>query len=486
MTMHRWLTRICLVLTFCVVTARISGGQTLTTLVTFEGTASDPHASLVQGTDGNFYGTTVTGGNTSCNPPLGCGTAFRVTQTGDLTILHRFCAQTNCGDGSGPLGGLVLGTDKNFYGTTFSGGAHNCTGSIECGGSVFEITSQGAFKTLYSFCSQTSCADGEFPYAELLIASSGNLYGTTSAGGAHGDGTIFKITPQGRLTTLYSFCTETSCRDGADPIGGLVRGTDGNLYGTTYGGGAYGYGTVFKLAPSGTLTTLYSFDSTDGANPTASLIQASNGRFYGSTLWGGTVLDVCPFGCGTLFGMSSNGTLATLESFDWSNGYEPSSAFVQATDNNLYATTTQGIGSGTIFKITLRGSLTLLYVFNGATDGGLPFGGLIQATNGTFYGTTAGGGAGSAGTVYSLDAGLGPFITFVLSTGKVGGTAQILGQGLTGATSATFNGVPATGFTAVSDTYMTAVVPSGATSGKVVVTTPSGTLTSNVNFRITK
>jgi uncharacterized repeat protein (TIGR03803 family) len=371
----------------------------------------------------------------------------------------------------------VLGTDGALYGATGAGGTHG-------GGTIFKITPQGKLNTLYNFCVQVGCADGAAS-STLIQGSNRDFYGT-SGGGAYGLGTVFKITPQGKLTTLYSFCAQTLCSDGADPRGGLVRGTDGDLYGTTYGGGAFGYGTVFKLAPGGKLTTLHSFDSTDGANPTASLIQANNGSFYGSTYWGGTVLYVCGFGCGTLFKMSSSGELSTLDSFDWSNGYEPNSALVQATDGNLYGTTVDGLGVGTVFNVTLGGgNLTILSAFNGGLDGYYPFGGVLQATNGIFYGTTAGDGV-TNGTVYSLNMGLGPFVTFVLPSGKVGQKSEILGQGLTGTTAVTFNGIAATSFSVVSDTYLTAVVPNGAATGAVVATTPTGTLTSNVNFRILK
>jgi uncharacterized repeat protein (TIGR03803 family) len=466
--------------------AGVSHAQTLTTLANFDGTASNPHASLVQGTDGNFYGTTVSGGNSLCNPPLGCGTVFRVTPNGTLAVLYAFCVQTNCADGAGPFGGLVLGTDESFYGTTFTGGDHNCAGAIECGGTVFKITPDGGLITLYSFCAQANCTDGEFPSSALIEGSDQDFYGTASGGGAHAAGTIFKITPQGRLTTLYSFCALASCVDGSDPIGGLFPGADGGLYGTTYDGGAYGYGTVFKLSADGILTTLHSFDFRDGQNPTASLIQASNGKFYGSTFSGGKGLNNCGSGCGSLFAVTSTGKFVTLDHLDWSNGFEPYSPMIQATDGNLYGTTVDGLGVGTIFDTTVgSSSLTTLSAFNGGLDGIHPFAGLLQATNGMFYGTTTGDGS-TNGTFFSLDTGLGPFVTFALAIGKIGQTAEILGQGLTGTTSVTFNGVPATTFTIVSDNYITAVVPSSATSGKVVVATQTGDLTSNVNFRIAK
>jgi uncharacterized repeat protein (TIGR03803 family) len=480
-TLHHYLLRACCaVFVLCLASIAPSSAQTLSTLATFNvADGAEPNASLVQGTDGNFYGTTAIGGNDSCNPPNGCGTVFRITPGGTLTVLHRFCLQSGCPDGEILAGGLVLATDGNFYGATRAGGAHG-------GGTIFKITPQGKLTTLYSFCALPGCADGGGSSTTLIQASNGNFYGTAGDFGAFEGGTIFKITAQGKLTTLYNFCAISSCVDGTDPVGALFRGTDGELYGTTYAGGAFGYGTVFKLSSAGQLTTLHSFDFTDGANPTAALIQASNGKFYGSTEFGGTAINNCSNGCGTLFSITSAGAFALIDRLGWSNGAEPYSALIQATDGNLYGTTAAGQGMGTAFDITPGGRITNLVVFCCSDrTGNFPFGGLVQSTNGTFYGTTAGDGLTSNGTVYSLDAGLGPFITFVLSTGKVGSTAQILGQGLTSATSVTFNGVPAS-FAAVSDTNMTAVVPGGATSGKVVVTAPSGTLTSNVNFRITK
>jgi hypothetical protein len=186
-----------------------------------------------------------------------------------------------------------------------------------------------------------------------------------------------------------------------------------------------------------------------------------------------------------LFEITATGGFTTRERFDWSDGYDPYSAMIQGTDGNLYGTTVWGLCCGVAFNVAPAGGLTVLSAFNGGSWGEDPIGGLLQGTNGIFYGTTAGD-TGTSSTIYSLDMGLGPFITFVMATGKAGQTAQILGQGLTGATSVTFNGVAATKFSVVSDTYMTAVVPAGATTGAVVVATPAGNLTSNVSFRISQ
>ena len=238
----------------------------------------------MQGSDGNFYGTTIAGG------AQGNGTVFKITPTGTLTTLYNFCYESSCPQY--PQAALVQGSDGNFYGTTPVGGT-------TYNGTVYEITPSGALTTLYNFCSQTNCTDGSKPYAGLVQATDGDFYGTTIAGGAQGNGTIFKITPSGTLTTLYSFCSQSGCDYGLAEAG-LIQATDGNFYGTT----DLGAGTVFTITPSGTFTTLYSFCSdpncADGTSPLAALVQATNGNFYGTTSEGGAS-DNCPGGCGTVF-----------------------------------------------------------------------------------------------------------------------------------------------------------------------------------------
>jgi uncharacterized repeat protein (TIGR03803 family) len=200
-----------------------------------------------------------------------------------LTTLYTFCSQPGCTDGGKPFyGGLVQAGDGNFYGTTYLGGTKN-------GGTVFKVTPGGALTTLYNFCSQTNCADGTAPTAGLVQATDGNFYGTTYSGGSNADGTVFKITSSGTLTTLYSFCSQPSCTDGYSPYAGLVQGSDTNFYGTTSVGGAHGFGTVFKISSQSpyTLTTLHSFSVADGTSPQAGLMLASDGNFYGTTVGGG-------------------------------------------------------------------------------------------------------------------------------------------------------------------------------------------------------
>jgi uncharacterized repeat protein (TIGR03803 family) len=249
--------------------------STVTTLHSFNGTDGSFATGLVQGTDGNFYGTTANGGSSN-NCTDGCGTVFKITAKGALTTLHSF----NGSDGSGPYSGLVEGTDGNFYGTTdYGGSSNNCT--LGCG-TVFKITSKGALTTLYNFCSKSNCADGSSPYAALIRGIDGNVYGTTEGGGTNYNGTVFRMTAKGALTTLHSFDNA----DGYSPSG-LVQGTDGNLYGTTQGGGAIAFGTVFQITTNGTLTTLHSFDDSDGADPQSAPVQATNGMFFGTTFFAG-------------------------------------------------------------------------------------------------------------------------------------------------------------------------------------------------------
>ncbi len=483
MSKLRWLVTSGLVLMFCAAAVRSGHAQAFSTLVSFNiADGAFPSAALVQGRDGNLYGTTDRGGITSCQPTYGCGTVFKVSRTGTVMTLYKFCSLTNCADGTNPLGALVLGTDGNFYGTTSSGGAYN-------GGTIFKITPRGVLTTLYSFCAQTNCADGQSPRSGLTLGADGNLYGVTYFGGASTsfDGTVFKITTNGQFTTLHSF---DGIDDGYFPTS-LIQGSDGNFYGATYGGIALGgcqstgCGTVFKITPSGALTTLHIFNFADGSNPSGQLVESTKGNFSGTTQYGGTVLDVCDVGCGTIFKVTATGKFATLHDFNWSDGSRPFAGLTLATDGNYYGTTSTGApeGNGNIYEVGTGRGITSVYNFE---DSDFSEAALLQASSGIFYGTTAGDGDTSNGTLFSEDVGLGPFIAFVQPTGKVGKAAQILGQGLTGTTSVTFNGVPATSFTVLADTYMTAVVPTGATTGPVVVTTPAGPLTSNVSFRITR
>ena len=358
--------RILLALTlFCAGLPFASVAQEITAVANFAGADGNGPTSLVQGADGNFYGTTENGGTGNgsdlCLPPYsGCGTFFKVTPSGTITSLYSFCSQLNCTDGSGPREALVRGTDGNYYGTTVFGGS--CQMEEGCG-TLFKITPTGTLTQLHSFCSQPNCPDGFWPVGGLVLASNGNFYGTTQGGGANSYGTIFKITPSGTLTTLYNFCALTRCTDGSQPKAALIQAVDGNLYGTTWAGGRVGAGTVFRITLAGELTTLYSFNGNHGAAPEAPLIQAADGNFYGTTEDGGAFNDYCSqSGCGTVFKITPNGILTTLHNFSGPDGALALAGLLQATDGNLYGTTWNGGADsvGTVFRITTDGTFTLL------------------------------------------------------------------------------------------------------------------------------
>jgi uncharacterized repeat protein (TIGR03803 family) len=473
----------CAVLLFalCATTAISSSAQTFTVLHSFDGTdGAGPEKGLVQGRNGNLYGTASYDGPDATNGSG--GTVFEMTPSGALATLYGFCSQSDCADGDNPYATLVQATEGNFYGTTFGGGANGH-------GTVFKITPGGALTTLYSFCSQSGCTDGAQPVAGLVQGTDGNFYGTTFQGATKNAGTIFKITPGGALTTLHSFCSKGGCSDGATPNAGLVQGTDGNFYGTTAQGGTKYAGTIFKITPSGTLTTLHNFCSqslcTDGEDPYAGLTQATDGNFYGTTYQGGAN------SVGTVFRITPRGTLTTLYSFcsqsGCTDGWGPYTTLVQGTDGNFYGTTYSGaFPPETVFKITPSGTLTTLHTFcqqSACTDGTFPVAELFLDTNGNLYGATEGGGTHNYGTVFSLSVGLSPFAITQPASGKVGKVVEILGTDLTGATSVSFNGTAAP-FTVVSNSFITTTVPTSASTGFVTVTTPSATLTSNKKFRV--
>ncbi|HEV3279657.1 MAG TPA: choice-of-anchor tandem repeat GloVer-containing protein [Terriglobia bacterium] len=357
-------------------------------------------------------------------------------------------------DGSLPQAALVQAANGNLYGATYEGGANGN------GGTIFQITPQGALTTLYNFCSRSACTDGNGPKSTLVQDAHGSFYGTTYQGGAYDEGMVFKLTPSGTLTALYSFCPDSGCPDGALPAAGAVEATNGNFYGTTYGGGASDLGTVFEVTPGGTLTTLYSFCAktgcTDGSYPSAALIQASNGNFYGTTLFGGGSKAACSDGCGTAFEITPGGTLTTLYSFcshsGCTDGEFPSGSLIQATDGYFYGTTSAGgnsacvSGCGTIFKISPGGTLSILHSFDG-TDGSIPDAGLVQGSDGNLYGTTQGGGANGNGTAFKINPG--GTLTTLYSFCSQGGDSCTDGAAPTGAllqdTNGSFYGTTSSG-----------------------------------------
>ena len=433
--------------------------QTYSVDYDFGATSGDPLApawSLVaQGRDGDLYSTSPKGGSGNN------GTVFKITPAGVLTVLYNF----DVTHGALPYGGLTLGVDGNLYGTTYQGG----TGGG--GGTVFMITPAGALTVLHNL---KSGVDGSAPYAAPVQGTDGNFYGTTYDGGS-GYGTVFKTTPAGVYTTLYKF----DHTHGGQPHAPVVQGTDGQLYGTTYSGGSGGYGTVFKVTTAGVLTVLYNFDNTHGAYPYGPLLQGADGNFYGATYGGGT-------GSGVIFKITAAGVLTVLHSLSsTSDGAGAFAGLTQVADGSLYGAALRGgaNGVGTIYKVTTKGGYSTLYSFARST-GDTPEVTLLEHTTGTLYGETIEGGSKTGGVFFSFKNGLKPFVRTLPGLGKVGKLVGILGQGFNGATAVAFNGIAAT-FSVTSDTYLTATIPAGATSGPVTVTTSSGKLISSQKFRVT-
>ena len=443
--------------------------QTYTDLYNLGSNSGDPETPawiglFAQGRDGNLYSTSTNGGLNNNNE----GAVFQLSPSGTMTRLWSFDSTNKINSGAYPYSGLTLGTDGNFYGTTYAGGSAGF-------GTIFKVTASGKITTLYSFTGFNCCA-----YAAPIEGFDGNYYGTTSDGGGEVFGTVYKMTPAGKVTFIYTF-------DGTYRYpAALTLGTDGNFYGTILGGSAAPYGGMFKITPGGKLTVLYTF--TDfGGDPKGMIIQAKDGNFYGTAAKGGVNAE------GAVYKMTPAGAVTILHSFSENDGMGlfPEAGLVQATDGKFYGATGSNESSGVLFQITSTGKYTVLLNLTNTTGkypGANPQVALFQHTNGTLYGDTYGGGTGKlcfCGVLYSLGMKLGPFVSFVgpLFEGKVGKTIEILGQGFTGASKVSFHGVAAT-FTVVSDTYLTAVVPSAATTGSVTVTTPGGTLTSNKIFRV--
>jgi uncharacterized repeat protein (TIGR03803 family) len=356
-----------------------SAGTRLATLYSFAGTndGGTPNG-VVQGTNGLLYGTTQSGG------AVGAGTVFSLTPTGALTTLLAF-AGTN---GSVPHGPLAQGGDGGFYGTTANGGTNGS-------GTVFRVASSGSLTSLYSFTG----GDGANPLVGLVQGTDGNFYGTAQNGGAPSHGTVFRIAPTGAFTNLYSF---TNGVDGGAPAGELVQGTDGLFYGLSQGGPA-GKGNVFKTSAAGALANLYSFTGGfDGNAPAGALVEAMDGSFYGATKFS-SIRGVAFYG--SLFKITTNGSLTTLYQFNANDGHYPAAGVIQGGDGNLYGTTLDGGANdlGTVFQFNpTSGNLTTLVAFDGFDGGANPAAALAPGTDGSFYGTTSTGGPGGQGTVFRL------------------------------------------------------------------------------------
>ncbi len=450
-------------------TSSTSAAQVYTVLYdlgTNSGDPQSPQGHYAQARDGNLYSTSPSGGAN------GYGTVFQLTPAGKMKVMWSFTGVNS--QGGDPTSGLTLGTDGNLYGTTIADGTDSA-------GTVFRISTGGKLTVLHNF---TGTTDGSNAVIAPVQGTDGNFYGAAS-NGINYYGTIYKMTTAGVVTPVYEFTGSPD--DNYRYPQSVIQGSDGNFYGITSGSHSSS-GMVFKVTPQGKLTKLHEFAGypTEGQTPVGSLIQASDGNFYGATHQGGTDDE------GTIYKMTPAGVVTILHSFQGSDGRIPSSGPVQGTDGNFYGETYGGgtYGGGVLYQVTSSGAYNVINGDLRSSVGSNPLDPLSQHTNGTFYSDTRNGGTGTAclcGVLYSLSMGLGPFVSFVpaQSAGKVGSSIGILGQGFTGTTAVSFNGTPSSSFKVVSDTYLTATVPSGATKGSVTVTTPGGTLSSNTVFRVT-
>jgi uncharacterized repeat protein (TIGR03803 family) len=483
-----------------------------------------PLAPLIQASNGDLYGTTRGGGSNHE------GTVFKITTSGKLTTIYSFCSLGGCVDGEQPWGPLFQASNGDLYGTTSFDGPNSGWGTI------FKMTLAGKLTTIVDFAYTPG---GNMPVAGLIEASNGDLYGMTPTGGGNGGctydcGTVFKITAAGKITYLHNFCSETGCADGGSPQGALVQASNGNFYGTTSVGGANGYGTVFGITPAGKLTTLYSFCSeaacTDGSSPRSTLIQATDGNLYGTTENGGNYYagqdGYCPasYGCGTIFEITTAGKLTTLYSFCVTSGcldgFFPPAGLTQDTNGTFYGVTPvggpnncpqEGGACGTLFtESTGLGPFVALQTTSGkegakigilgqgfSNSSVVELGGTsastIVVTGTTFITATVPAGAltgsvtvstGSTTLTSSRTFNVLPTITSIPASGALGSPVAIEGTGLTQTTKVTFGGMKATSFTVNSDTQVTAEVPTGAKTGKIAVTTLGGSATSKTTFTV--
>lgn len=427
--------------------------------------------TLAQGQDGNIYTTSESGGS-----QFSSGTFFNMSPAGALSVLYAFDPNKDAGC-SAPVSGVTLGSDGNFHGALPS-----CAfGYGE--GYVIAMTPAGGRSLQYNFL---GTGDGGQPATAPVEGRDGNYYGTTlHDNGPEGCGTIYQITPAGALTTLHQFTGSDGCNSYAP----LTLGSDGNFYGVASGGGSNNEGVVFKITTTGQYSVLYNFDISHGNTPRGPLVQGSDGNLYG-TADGGVGANAN----GVVFKLSpKTGKIKVLHTFDPTTGDGRGlfAGLAQANDGNFYGVTSAGGtsvncvgGCGTIFRINSAGTTySKLYDLDGTT-GSYPLISLLQHTNGTLYGLSCFGGTYNSGVFFSLNAGLSPLAGLVSTSGPVGATIGILGQGFLGAKKVTFTG-GAAAFTVVSDTYLTATVPAGAKTGYVSVKIAGGKLKSSKKFVVT-
>lgn len=359
--------------------------QTFTVLYSFKGhpDGAIAEAGLLMDKKGNLYGTTSSGG------AFDWGTVFKLDIAGKETVLHSFPGFGP--EGSIPVAGVILDKGDNIYGTTEAGGNDAAEGGY---GTVFKLDSSGGISPLHQF---KGSPDGRFPTATLSIDKRGDVYGTTVQGGSSDLGTLFKIDNMGNQTVLHSFTGS----DGSYPIGShLLIDKEGNLYGTTWGGGPAGQGTVFKLDRTGKLTVLHSFTGPDGAGPIGDVVMDKRGNLYGTTTGGGSA------GVGTVFKLDATGNEAVLHSFAGApkDGAYPVKGVVMDKQGNLYGVTLYGgsSGFGVVFKLNTSGKETVLHNFGDTPDGSYPLGSLLLDKKDNLYGTTQNGGDYGIGTVFKI------------------------------------------------------------------------------------
>ncbi len=344
-----------------------------------------PNSGLAEGPDGNFYGTTEVGGSADA------GIVYRVTPTGKETLLHSFSTGT-VADGSAPLGGIVAGSDGNFYGTTQFGGTNDF-------GTLFQIDANGNERLVYSF--GTTPSDATEPSGALIRGRDGNFYGTTRVGGTYGQGTVFQVTASGTERVVYSF--GATATDAVQPTGGVIQGSDGNFYGITHQGGQHGTGAVFRVSADGVESVLYSADSTfvtNGNTLLSTLVDGNDGYLYVDDYGGGA------HGGGAFFRLDKTGGVSVLYSFGAADGdgIRPTGGLIRASDGNFYGTTQSGgaYQGGTVFRITPTGQESVVYSFGGVTGDGNTPSGLVQGSDGNLYGTTTSGGTQGIGTFFTI------------------------------------------------------------------------------------
>src|SRR5258706_7385350 len=380
--------------------SQFAGAQTVTNLYSFTGTGASGNprlGALVQGRNGQLYGT-------SFGPNGTAGSVFAVSTAGRETQPFTFGI-----DGTNPWAGLTLGSDGNYYGTTSAGGA---TGN----GVLFKLSPTGVYTVLHEF---QGGSDGANPYSAPVQASDLNFYGATlGTPDSNYASTIYRYEMNGRFTTINNL----SFSEGEGISAPLIQGSDANLYGTagTGGNAELGCGTIFKLSTSGQMQWTYAFPcSTAAYGPVGPLVQASDGNFYGTAASGGNSAN-----CGAIFKLDQQGKVTTLFAFHYTDGCQPYAGLTQATDGNLYGATVLGgkAKGGVFFQLSPSGAFKVLYNFG--VIGNKPEAAPMQHTNGKFYGTTSAGGRYGFGAVYTMNMGLGSFITFVQPTGRVGQTAQ--------------------------------------------------------------